>query len=88
MLVEDTSMYPISCEDENSCEEFADNTRSCDQENLLSDTDITGVKNLSEDKKIESSCSKYEQLGIKIVEEESMFSFFRLKLFYLTITSD
>lgn len=64
-------MYPISCEDENSCEEFA----GSDQENLLSDTNITGVKNL-EDKKVGSSCSKYEQLAIKIVEEESMFSFF------------
>ncbi|CAB4412742.1 unnamed protein product [Rhizophagus irregularis] len=67
MIIEDTSMYPISCEDENSCEEFA----GSDQENLLSNTNITGVKNLAEDKKVESSCSKYEQLAIKIVEEEN-----------------
>jgi hypothetical protein len=78
ILIEDTSMYPISGEDENSSEDSAGKTHSFDQENLLFDTDTTSVKNLAEYQKAESSFSKNEQLAIKIVEEESMFYFFSL----------
>ncbi|GBB85446.1 hypothetical protein RclHR1_11990006 [Rhizophagus clarus] len=70
MLVEDTSMYPISCEDEDSSEVFAGKTDSCDQENLLSDTDTAGAKNLAGYKKAESSFSNNEQPATIIVEKE------------------
>ncbi|RIA95537.1 hypothetical protein C1645_757142 [Glomus cerebriforme] len=71
ILIEDTSMNPISFEDENSSETFADKTRSRDRKNLLSDTDTTSIENLEENKKAQSGSSNNEQLTIKIGQEEN-----------------